>query len=238
MKKVNIIIRIYNAILHRICKQDSRLYTWFLRHKGIRIGKNFKIFSNGSLANIIIDISRPSLVTIGDNVSINKNFCLLTHDFVSGVFLNKYHSFVPSSGRVTIGNNVGFGMNCTVLKGVTIGDNCFIGAGSIVSKDIPSNSVAVGSPCKPIMSLDNYYERRKTQCVDEALDYARSIKEIFGRKPVLSDFWEEFPLFLKGTEDVPEIPIKGQLKDSYHYYQDHNEPVFDGFEDFLKKAGV
>lgn len=232
------LIRVFNAILFRICKKNARLYTWFLRHKGVSIGKEFKIFANGPLADIVIDISRPSLITIGDNVTINKSFCLLTHDYVSGVFLNKYHSFVPSSGRVTIGNNVGFGINCTVLKGVTIGDNCFIGAGSIVSKDIPSNCIAVGSPCKPIMSLDEYYERRNRQCIDEALDYARSIKERFGRKPVLSDFWEEFPLFLNGTDDVPEVPIKKQLKDSYHYYQEHNKPVFSSFEAFLNEAGV
>lgn len=238
MKKMNLIIRIFNALLSRICKKNVGWYIWFLRRKGIKIGNNFIIRSNGLLADILIDISRPSLITIGDNVTINKNFCLLTHDFVSGVFLNKYHSFVPSSGRVTIGNNVRFGVNCTVLKGVTIGDNCFIGAGSLVSKDIPSNCIAVGSPCKPIMTLDDYFERRKKQCVDEALDYARSIKERFGRRPVLSDFWEEFPLFLKGTDDEPDIPIKEQLKEAYSFYRENNNPVFDGFEDFLKEAGV
>ena len=58
---------------------------------------------------------------------------------------------MPSSGRVTIGNNVRFGVDCTVLKGVTIGDNCFIAAGSLVTKDIPANSVGGRGP------LQSYY---------------------------------------------------------------------------------
>lgn len=52
-------------------------------------------------------------------------------------------------------------MNCTVLKGVTIGDNCIIGIGSIVTKDIPANSVAIGNPAKVVCSLDEYFEKRK-----------------------------------------------------------------------------
>lgn len=53
-------------------------------------------------------------------------------------------------------------MNCTVLKGVTIGDNCIIGIGSIVTKDIPANSVAIGNPAKVVCSLDEYFEKEKT----------------------------------------------------------------------------
>ena len=54
---------------------------------------------------------------------------------------------------IKIGNNVWFGGNVTVLPNVTIGDNVVIGAGSVVTKDIPSNVVAVGNPCKVIKNL-------------------------------------------------------------------------------------
>lgn len=54
---------------------------------------------------------------------------------------------------ITVGNDVWIGAGVSVLPGVTIGDNCVIGAGSVVSKDIPSNSVAVGNPCKVIKSI-------------------------------------------------------------------------------------
>ena len=54
---------------------------------------------------------------------------------------------------VTIGNNVWFGANVTVCGGVTIGDNCVIGAGSVVTRDIPAGSLAAGVPCKVIRPI-------------------------------------------------------------------------------------
>ena len=54
---------------------------------------------------------------------------------------------------VTIGDNVWIGGSVTILPGVTIGDNVTIGAGSVVTKDIPSNSIAVGNPCKVVKKV-------------------------------------------------------------------------------------
>ena len=59
---------------------------------------------------------------------------------------------------ITIGNNVWIGANSTVLPKVSIGDNVIIGANSLVNKDIPSNSVAVGNPCKIIKQKEPYTE--------------------------------------------------------------------------------
>lgn len=59
---------------------------------------------------------------------------------------------------ITIGNNVWIGANCTILPEVTIGNNVIIGANSLVSKDIPDNSIAVGNPCKVIKSKEDYKE--------------------------------------------------------------------------------
>lgn len=147
-----------------------------------------------------IDHTRPSLVKIGNNCYFNKNVTILTHDWVTKVFVQSGRDFLNSSGRVTIGSNVSFGQNVMVLKGVTIGDNCFIGAGSIVTKDIPANSIAVGSPCKVVMALEDYYQKRITKSEHEALDYAKSIQERYHRKPVPADFWEEFIWFVSGDE--------------------------------------
>jgi acetyltransferase-like isoleucine patch superfamily enzyme len=104
------------------------------------------------------------------------NFQILTHDYATSVFIGKYCDFINSSGRVTIGSNIVFGTNCIVLKGVEIGDNCIIGAGSIIAKDIPANSVAVGRPAKVICTLDDFYARRRTECIREAFEYANSIR--------------------------------------------------------------
>ena len=54
---------------------------------------------------------------------------------------------------IKVGNNAWIGGNVVVLPGVTIGDNVVIGAGSVVNKDIPSNSVAVGNPCNVIKKI-------------------------------------------------------------------------------------
>ena len=56
-------------------------------------------------------------------------------------------------GKIIIGNNCFIGARSTILPGVTIGDNTIIGAGSVVTKDIPSNVVAVGNPCKIIKDI-------------------------------------------------------------------------------------
>lgn len=220
----------------------SRLkHSWFikeLRRRGISIGENFVI--QGSAFGTYIDVTRPSLITIGNNVMINHRFSLVTHDFVTGVFKAKYDDFLPSSGKVTIGNNVMFGINCTVLKGVTIGDNCFIAAGALVTKDIPSNSIAGGVPAKVICTIDEYYSRRKEECIGEAFLYAWSIVERFHRRPVPADFTEEFTLFVdkKNVEDYQTIPIKRQLGIHYDEWIKNHKAQFDGFEEFITASGV
>ena len=190
--------------------------------------------------NALIDISRPSLVKIGSNCFMNQHFTLLTHDWVTKVFLGSGRQFLNSSGRVTIGNNVSFGQNVMVLKGVTIGDNCFIGAGSIVTKDIPSNSVAVGSPCRVIMSIEEYYQKRLKCSEGEALDYARSIQERFNRRPRIEEMTEEFIWFVSGDEvdKYPMLPIKQQLGPTYNAYVASYKSKYANFEEFLKAAGI
>lgn len=235
---MNLLLRIKNALHHKWIMRNAGSYTQWMRSQGIHIGKNFKIAANGSLRNITIDMTRPSLVHIGDNVTINKNFTLVTHDFVSGVFLNVYNDFLPSSGKVIIGNNVRFGANCTVLKGVTIGDNCFIAAGSVVSSDIPANSIASGNPCKVLADIDSFYRLRLEACKEEAYLYAQSICSTFGRKPVLADFWEEFPLFVNKSniDKYPEIPVKRQLGAAYPIWLENHESQFNTFEEFVEYA--
>ncbi|WP_326493327.1 acyltransferase [Marinifilum sp. D737] len=220
----------------RISRISEKRYINFLRKNGIEIGDDIKF--HGKLNTISIDITRPSLVTIGSNISFNGYFNLITHDWGTYVIRRKYNEFIPSSGRVTIGNNVVFGRNVTVLKGVKIGDNCIIGNGSIVTKDIPSNSVAVGSPAKVISDLEEYYIKRKEKCIEEAFDYARSIQTRFNRRPVIQDFWEEFGLFLNGEDICSELPIKFQMGPAYEDYKKQHKAIFNGFDDFLKQAGI
>lgn len=207
----------------------------YYRKKGIRIGENC-IFRSSKHTKI--DLMRPSLITIGDNVDMNDNFTIMTHDFGHRVFLPLFGEFLSSSGRVRIGNNVYFGTNVTILKGGVIGNNCIIGAGSIVNKPIPSNSVAAGVPCRVICTIEEYYAKRQKQWVNEAIVYANAIRERENREPTITDFRPEFGLFIDkhNIEQYDIAPIKSRLKDKFEYWLENHKALFDGFEDFLEKS--
>ena len=110
----------------------------------IEIGENF--YSNHNL--IILDANK---VIFGDNVLIAPNCSFYTAGHPLEVELR--NKGLEYAKPIKIGNNVWIGGNVIVLPGVTIGDNTVIGAGSVVTKDIPANVVAVGNPCKVIKQL-------------------------------------------------------------------------------------
>ena len=111
----------------------------------IEIGENF--YSNHNL--IILDANK---VKFGDNVFIAPNCGFYTAGHP--LDYEQRNQGLEYAKPIEIGNNVWIGGNVVVLPGVTIGDNCVIGAGSILTKDIPENSVAVGNPCKVIKKLN------------------------------------------------------------------------------------
>ena len=229
------IINIINKIAYLLSTLTNSGFIKYLRTKGIVIG-NGCTFRNRN--TIRIDVTRPSLITIGDNVDFNMNFQILTHDYTTSVFIRKYGEFINSSGRVKIGNNIVFGTNCIVLKGVEIGDNCIIGAGSIVSKSIPSNSVAVGRPAKVVCTVDKFYEKRKKECINEAFEYANSLIERYGREPHYGDFYEEFHLFVdkSNIHKYPNLNIATQLGEEYGIWLENHKASFVDFEEFIEKA--
>ena len=112
--------------------------------KQISIGKRF-------FANFNFTVLDEARVTIGDDCFIGPNVSIYTacHS-TDPVERNSRQEWAKP---VTIGNNVWIGGSVTILPGVEIGDNVSIGAGSVVVKDIPSNSVAVGNPCKVIKKI-------------------------------------------------------------------------------------
>lgn len=112
--------------------------------KQIRVGKRF-------FANFNFTVLDEAPVTIGDDCFIGPNVSIYTacHS-TDPVERNSRREWADP---VTIGNNVWIGGSVTILPGVTVGDNTTIGAGSVVTKDIPANVVAVGNPCKVIRKL-------------------------------------------------------------------------------------
>ena len=162
----------------------------------------------------------------------------MSHDYASRVFLYLYSDFIPSHGHIVIGDNVWFGQNCSVLKGVTIGDNCIIGYGSTVLHDIPSNSVVAGTPAKVICTLDQYYEKRKKQYALEAVEYCRSILAS-GREPQVEDFWDDYPCFVDGSnyQDYPYPYMRVfKSKERFESWKKNHKKVFKDFDDFIAYA--
>ena len=213
-------------------------YVEYLRKHGIKIGSNV-IFTHPSTN--VIDFTRPSLVEIGNNCHINANFTLLTHDFASFIFRNLYSDFLNSSGAVKIGDNCVFGRNVTVLKGVTIGNNCLIGIGSIVTQSIPDNSVAVGAPARVVCTIEDYYKKRKAESMEEAIDYCIAIKKRTGRDPLIEEMTEEFVLFLNSEEYRNNSRVKKNVDMRLEGYIDvdeflKREKPYGSFDDFLKQV--
>ncbi len=130
------------------CEDDIAIESNFFCDYGYNItaGKGFYINHNC----VILDCAP---VTFGDKVLIGPNCGFYTA--IHPILAEERATLIESAKPITVGSNVWIGGNVTVLPGVTIGDNTVIGAGSVVTKDIPSNSVAVGNPCRVIKTLKN-----------------------------------------------------------------------------------
>lgn len=107
----------------------------------ISIGENF-------VGNYNLTILDEGEVSIGDNVFIGPNVSIYT--VVHALEASQRNAGVMRSRPVGIGNNVWIGGNVVILPGVVIGDNAVIGAGSVVTRDVPESVLAAGNPCRVI----------------------------------------------------------------------------------------
>lgn len=143
-------MKLIKSLLMRL---RSEVSTDDLIKMGLILGKNFS-----RQEKTIIDQSHCWLITIGDNVTLAPRVHILAHDASTKRALG-----YTRIGTVNIGSNVFVGASTTILPGVNIGDNVVIGAGSVVSKDIPNNCVAVGSPAKVICTYDEFVSKKKSE---------------------------------------------------------------------------
>lgn len=130
--------------------------TQYAKKIGVNMGSNVHIYGK------VYWSTEPWIITLGNNVHITDGVKFLTHD--GGTLL--FRKEIPDleiTKPILVGNNVYFGNNALIMPGVTIGNDVIIGAGAIVTKDIPDNSVAVGVPAKVIKTSDEYYEKIKRE---------------------------------------------------------------------------
>lgn len=126
-------------------------------------------FGKNVYANFNLTLVDDTDIFVGNSVMFGPNVTVATagHPIDPALRLKVGQFNIP----VRIGNNVWIGANSVILPGITIGDNSVIGAGSIVTKDIPENVVAVGNPCRvlrPISERDKeyYYKDRKINILE------------------------------------------------------------------------
>lgn len=122
------------SVIKRLLGKEEMLSVEYYRSLGVEIGENFQ-FNSG----YPIDINFPWLISIGDNVTLASDVRLLAHD---------------ASTSIIDGVRTKLGI-------VKIGSNVFIGANSVVTHDVPSNSVYAGNPAKFICTFDEFSEKHR-----------------------------------------------------------------------------
>lgn len=123
-----------------------RLTVW-----GREKGKGFIRMGNCCLICPGVRISSATGITIGDSCMMASGVYLTDADW-HGVYDRV--DYIGHTKPIVVGNNVWLGDSSIVCKGVTIGDNSIIGAGSVVTRDIPANTIAAGNPALPLRGLD------------------------------------------------------------------------------------
>lgn len=126
---------------------------WAIKN-GVKLGEDVRFTGAISFG------SEPYLVTIGNHVCI-AGADFITHDGAVWVLrgLNPNIGELVGYGRITVKDNVFIGKNCTILRGVTIGENTIVGACSLVNKSLEPNSVYAGVPAKRICSVEEFCDK-------------------------------------------------------------------------------
>ena len=169
--RAHILCQKYNKIKETKSKQRTKVIDKLLPNKGSGLylqgpvyfdyginttfGKNF-------YANFNFTVLDCALVTIGDNVFVGPNVSIMTpmHPYLPeerNLYINDngIETDKEYAKPIKIGNNCWLASNVVICGGVTIGDGCVIGAGSVVTRDIPSGVLAAGNPCRVIRKITN-----------------------------------------------------------------------------------
>jgi hypothetical protein len=184
---------------------------WLLRFSiraGLKLGRDVRIVGKPDFS------SEPYLIEIGNHVTISSNVSFVTHDGATCVFrrLPPYVG-LQRFGRIIIGDDCFIGTGAIILPGVSIGPNSVVGAGSVVTRSVPPDSVVAGVPARFVCSYHRYIERTVPQCVhtppNVARDRARLRHFLLSNLPVPQPPAANLP---EGSHTVPEHSVKAAGK--------------------------
>lgn len=153
-KGEKVLVFLYKKLFLR----DQKKKIEWLRLCGMKIGEG-TILGCGLEA-----FPEPFMVELGKNVYFAASVQLLTHDGSLSWLTRKMgltDKRTEKIGRIIIKDNCFIGARAMIMHDVTIGKNCIVAAGAVVTKDVPDNSVVGGCPAKVICSVEEYIERNK-----------------------------------------------------------------------------
>jgi maltose O-acetyltransferase len=149
MKITNLFLEYLTIGYQAFLAEKKKKYIDNLIKNGLTLGRNVEIIDE-----FFFDPSHCFLISIGDNCTICPNVRLIAHDASTKKFLG-----YTKIGKINIRERCFIGDSVIVLPNVTIGPDAIVGAGSVVTRDIPPNTVAAGNPAKVIVNLDEYLEK-------------------------------------------------------------------------------
>ena len=198
-------------------------------NSNVKIGNHVGIFER--------TILNPSdSIEIGDDVGIGGEVMIWTH----GAWLDTMVGFPSDFGPVKIGNNVWLPARSIVLPNVTIGDNSVIGIGSIINRDIPSGSLAAGSPCKFVK--ENSYPRElsddeKKELIEGILnDWMELIKDKdFGNTNIATNYKDNkiyLSLVVDGGSTTAIFNIENRT------IENGSGDIVEDLRDYLRRRGI
>lgn len=175
---------------------SSEVYIDFLRSKGATVGKDTYFYAP---EEIKVDETSLEWLSIGENVQITSEVEILLHDYSYSVLGNKFNILPEIKKRTIIGSNVFIGHRAIILPGTRIGDDTIIGAGSVVSGNIDSNSVYAGNPAKKIRTIFEHKNLLEKKFPFSAYEFSMIFKREHGRMPTEFEMGIYRPLFSKYT---------------------------------------
>jgi acetyltransferase-like isoleucine patch superfamily enzyme len=141
------------------------IYTLYSRWRLQRyVGRGLQIADDCRLIELPNFGSEPYLISIGSHVTISARVTFINHDGGTWVFrhLPRYRDVIKF-GRIVIHDNCFIGAGATIMPGVSIGPNAVVAAQSVVTADVPANSVAAGVPARVVMTVEEYAEKSLAQ---------------------------------------------------------------------------